>query len=81
MYLYGTQAWISCLSMACAYVMSAYVFVPMMYNLRITSMFKVNMNLRTYLKTLALVSYYISHSLVTLSKYHTKYIYQYLKIT
>ena len=42
MYLYGTQLWMDSVARSFTYAISAYLFVPMMYQLKLTSVFTVN---------------------------------------
>ena len=41
MYLYGTQLWMDSVGRAFTYAISAHLFVPMMFKLKLTSVFTV----------------------------------------
>ena len=42
MYLYGTQLWMDSVGRAFTYALSAHLFVPMMFHLKLTSVFTVS---------------------------------------
>ena len=41
MYLYGTQMWVDSIGRSFAIAISAHLFVPLMFNLKLTSVFTV----------------------------------------
>ena len=42
MYMYGTQMWMDAFARSIFYAISAWIFVPMMYKLKITSVYEVS---------------------------------------
>ena len=53
MYFYGTQMWLDCLGKATFYSISATLFVPLMYRMKLTSVFEVsNFKIRRFISDL-----------------------------
>ena len=63
MYFYGTQAWVDCLGRAVFSIISANLFVPLLYGMRLTSVYEVRetfsfREVHMYFKTMHLVLLY-----------------------
>ena len=52
-YFYGTQLWMDCLARAAYYVISAILFVPLFYRMKLTSVFEVRMYFNIIMSSMA----------------------------